>query len=89
MGMSMVAYGASKAAMNLITAKQAMVYGEEGFKVFAYSPGFVVSNLGPWNNEEQGAQPTSQAVAPIVKILNGERDDEHACFLSADGQYEW
>lgn len=39
-------YSASKAAMNLITAAQAKIYGEEGWKVFAYTPGFCVSNLG-------------------------------------------
>jgi hypothetical protein len=38
---------------------------------------------------ENGAQPTDEAVKPIVKILNGERDEEHACFLTATGQYPW
>lgn len=89
MGMSRVAYGASKAALNLLTAKQTVVYGEEGFKVFAYSPGFVVSNLGPYNKAAHGAQPTSVGAAPILRVLDGERDAEHGCFLSANGQYEW
>ena len=84
-----IAYCASKAAMNLLTAAQAVMYGEQGFKVFAFSPGFVVSNLGPHNNAESGAQPASEAVVPIVKIVNGERDGEHAGFLTATGQYPW
>ena len=75
--------------MNLFTAAQSVVYGEQGFRVFAFSPGFVASNLGPRNNVESGAQPTSEGAAPIVKILNGERDEEHAGFLTATGQYPW
>ena len=75
--------------MNLITAKQSVVYGEQGIKVFAYTPGFTVSNLGAHNTAENGAQPTSEGAAPVVKILNGERDEEHAGFLAADGQYPW
>jgi NAD(P)-dependent dehydrogenase (short-subunit alcohol dehydrogenase family) len=99
-------YCASKAALNLITATQATVYGTrsldseetdlsksgargKAFKVFAYTPGFTISNLGPHNNAESGASPTSEGAAPMIKILNGERDDEHACFLSKDGQYPW
>lgn len=89
LGMWGIAYCASKAAMNLFTAAQSVVYGEEGFKVFAFSPGFVQSGLGPHNNAESGAQPTSEGAAPMVKILNGERDEEHAKFLSAKGQYPW
>jgi NAD(P)-dependent dehydrogenase (short-subunit alcohol dehydrogenase family) len=88
-GMWGIAYCASKAAMNLLTAAQSVVYGEQGVKVFAFSPGFVQSNLGPHNNAENGAKPTSEGAEPIVKILNGERDEEHAHFLTATGQYPW
>jgi NAD(P)-dependent dehydrogenase (short-subunit alcohol dehydrogenase family) len=59
------------------------------WKVFAYTPGFVVSNLGPHNNAENGAGPTSGGAAPIVSIIHGERDGEHGRFLSRDGQYPW
>ena len=89
LGMWGVAYCASKAALNLLTAAQSVVYGEQGFKVFAVSPGFVASNLGPHNSIENGAQPANEAVGPIIKVLNGERDDEHAHFLTAAGQYPW
>lgn len=41
------------------------------------------------NTSENGAKPTSQGVAPMIRILQGERDDEHACFLNADGQFPW
>ncbi|QIX01387.1 hypothetical protein AMS68_006904 [Peltaster fructicola] len=89
MGMKGLAYGTSKAAANLITAKQAVIYGQYGFKVFAFSPGFVVSNASSNNRVENGAQPTEDAVRPMVDILLGQRDDEHGCFLGPVGQYEW
>jgi NAD(P)-dependent dehydrogenase (short-subunit alcohol dehydrogenase family) len=84
-----VPYRASKSALNMVTACQAVEYGGLGFKVFVYCPGFTVSNLGPHNNAENGAKPTSEGAAPIVKILNGERDAEHGRFLHETGQYPW
>jgi NAD(P)-dependent dehydrogenase (short-subunit alcohol dehydrogenase family) len=87
--MKSVPYRTSKAALNMITACQAVEYGEMGFKVFVYCPGFTVSNLGPYNKAENGAKPTSEGAAPMVKILNGERDEEHGKFLHATGQYPW
>lgn len=39
-------YRASKAALNMITACQAVEYGEGGIKVFLYCPGFAASGLG-------------------------------------------
>ncbi|KAB8336864.1 hypothetical protein FH972_021172 [Carpinus fangiana] len=82
-------YRASKAALNMVTTYQALEYGPQGFKVFSYCPGFTVSSLGPYNTLENGAQPTSDAVVPLVKVINGERDAEHAAFLKANGQYPW
>jgi NAD(P)-dependent dehydrogenase (short-subunit alcohol dehydrogenase family) len=91
MGMRGLPYGVSKAALNYITAVQSQVYGVHGIKVFAYTPGFVVSDLGPHNNVESGAQPTSAGAAPIVRIINGERDDELPIggFLRENGQHPW
>ena len=84
-----VQYRSSKSALNMVTACQVVDYGGLGFKVFAYCPGFTVSNLGPHNNAESGAKPTSEGAAPMVKILNGERDAEHGKFIHEDGQYPW
>lgn len=84
-----VQYRSSKSALNMVTVCQVVEYGGLGFKVFAYCPGFTVSNLGPRNNAENGAKPTSEGAAPIVKILNGERDAEHGRLLHGTGQYPW
>lgn len=89
MGFYGMPYCVSKAAMNYITAAQSVEYGKLGVKVFAYNPGFIVSNLGPQNNAESGAQPASVGAAPVVSIVNGERDDEHGEFLSVKGKYPW
>lgn len=82
-------YSASKAALNLISVTQAVVYGEMGIKVFAFSPGFVESNLGPHNTVANGAQTTEEGTRPMVGILKGERDEEHGGFLAKGGQYPW
>jgi len=82
-------YRASKTALNMITACQAVEYGEKGFKVFAFCPGFTVSELGPANKAENGAKPTSEGAAPMVNILKGERDAEHGRVLKDGGQWSW
>ena len=82
-------YRASKSALNMITACQAVEYGKVGMKVFAFNPGFTVSSLSPHNNEEFGAKPVAESAKAIVRIVNGDRDDEHAGFLDADGRLPW
>lgn len=82
-------YRASKAALNMVTAMQAVEFGPDGCKVFAYCPGFTVSNLSDFNSADKGAKPTSEGAAPIVAILNGDRDAEHGKFLHGTGQYSW
>jgi NAD(P)-dependent dehydrogenase (short-subunit alcohol dehydrogenase family) len=37
--LSMIQYRASKAALNMMTVDQAVMYGKEGVKVFSYCPG--------------------------------------------------
>lgn len=83
-------YRVSKAALNMIMACQVADYRELGFKIFLFCPGFTVSKLGANNKAEFGAKPTSEGAAPIVRILNGERDAEDGKFLrEADGEYPW
>lgn len=82
-------YRASKSALNMINACQAVEYGELGWKVFAFCPGFTASNLSDQNKIEKGAKPTSEGAAPMVDILNGKRDAEHGGYLHVDGQHPW
>lgn len=82
-------YHVSKAALNMVTAIQAVEYGPLGWKVFAFCPGFTASNISPLNTIEAGAKPTSEGASPIIDILAGKRDGEHGCFLSPGGQFSW
>ncbi|GAB1742874.1 hypothetical protein NU219Hw_g8579t1 [Hortaea werneckii] len=86
-------YRASKAAMNMVTACQVADYGGSGFKVFAYCPGYTVSNLSAMNSAENGAKPTSQGARPIVRMVNGECDEWHRRFAHENGdelgEYGW
>lgn len=84
-----VATGSMRKAVLTNVSSQSAEFSDDGFKVFAFCPGFTVSNLSHMNKGENGAKPTSEGAAPIIKILNGGRDDENACFLHAAGQYPW
>ncbi|KAL8847577.1 MAG: hypothetical protein Q9221_007397 [Calogaya cf. arnoldii] len=74
-------YRISKAAMNMVAACQWYDLGEEGFKIFIYGPGYTESNLSAANKVELGAKPTSEGVAPMVAILNGERDGDAGKYI--------
>lgn len=84
-----IQYRASKAALSMVTACQFVEYGPAGIKVFAYDPGFTQSNLGPWNTAENGAKPASEAVMPLIDVLEGRRDDETGKLLHNTGIYPW
>ncbi|KAI4100254.1 MAG: hypothetical protein LQ339_005561 [Xanthoria mediterranea] len=74
--MKATAYRVSKAAMNMVGACQCSEFGGEGFKIFIYGPGYTESNLSELNKVELGAKPTSEGTAPMVAMLNGERDED-------------
>ncbi|PSN74248.1 NAD(P)-binding protein [Corynespora cassiicola Philippines] len=84
-----IQYRASKAALNMVTACQAVDYGKLGWKVFSYCPGLTTSNMSDFNKPENGAKPTSDGARPIVDMLNGKRDAEHGAFLHEHGQHPW
>jgi NAD(P)-dependent dehydrogenase (short-subunit alcohol dehydrogenase family) len=82
-------YRVSKAALNMITACQVAEYGDQGVRVFAYDPGFTVSNLSENNKEEKGARKVEDSVRPLVDVLEGRRDGEMGKLLHNEGSYEW
>jgi len=84
-----VQYRASKTALSMVTACQWVEYEPLGIKVFAYDPGFTQSNLGPYNKAENGAKPASEAVMPLIDVLEGKRDHEAGKFLHNTGIYPW
>jgi NAD(P)-dependent dehydrogenase (short-subunit alcohol dehydrogenase family) len=87
-GMQGFQYRTSKAALNMVTAIQWVEFGPD-IKVFAYDPGFTVSNLGPHNKAEHGARSAEDSAKPLVDVLEGKRDDEAGLLIHKDGQYPW
>lgn len=86
-GQKVVPYRTSKAALNMISACQAVEYSPLEWKVFCYNPGFTASNLSEVNKEENGAQPTSKGAKPIADMVNWKRDEDHGGFCNSDGSY--
>ncbi|KAF2137365.1 uncharacterized protein K452DRAFT_257694 [Aplosporella prunicola CBS 121167] len=82
-------YRASKAALNMVTVCQAWAFADVGAKVFAFCPGFTVSEISPQNTAEAGARATQESVLPLVDVLEGKRDKEAGMFLHEGGTYPW
>lgn len=84
-----VQYRASKTALNMVTACQRVEYEPLGIKVFAFDPGFTQTNISPQNTAENGAKPASEAVMPLIDVLEGKRDKEDFKLLDDTGFYPW
>lgn len=87
-------YRMSKSALNMM-AMCFQWHFREWAKVFAYDPGFTVSNLtGPEDVEARkamGADSGERATAGILDILEGKRDRDMSLMLSNDENrvYKW
>jgi hypothetical protein len=66
---------------------------EEGLKVFAICPGFVVSNLRGTSDEARsgGGNAGDPATSGnlMLSILEGKRDADVGKFVQKDGTYPW
>jgi len=87
------AYHVSKAALNMIALREHHKFAEKGLKVFAMSPGFVVSNLRGTSEELRSgwgkAGPASVAGEMMLRILDGGRDEDVGKLIWKDGVYDW
>ncbi|KAF4633616.1 hypothetical protein G7Y89_g4504 [Cudoniella acicularis] len=87
------AYHVSKAALNMIALREHQAYVDKGLKVFAMSPGFVVSNLRGTTEELRTgwgqAGPASVAGETMLNILDGKRDADVGKHVYKDGVYDW
>ena len=87
------AYHVSKAALNMIALREHAAFAEKGLKVFAMSPGFVVSNLRGTSEElRSGWGKAGPATVPgefMLSILNGERDEDVGKLIRKDGVDDW
>lgn len=88
-------YRASKVAMNMLTTclyvEYGLRYGDggNGVKVFAYDPGFTVSNLSEANTLERGARSAEESVKSLMDVVEGKRDGEVGKFIHNTGEYPW
>ncbi|CRG92402.1 hypothetical protein PISL3812_09461 [Talaromyces islandicus] len=86
-------YRMSKATLNMVTLQSHIQLGAKGFKVFAFCPGLVVSNLRGKTEEARSgwgmAGDPKVSGQGILNIIEGNRDDVVGKFVHKDGLYEW
>lgn len=85
-------YRMSKAALNMLTAYQYFQLKSEGFKVWAFCPGYVASDIGGDKEEriKQGVDSTETSAKGLLEIVEGQRDEHVGCFIGRNGaKYEW
>lgn len=87
------AYHVSKAALNMLALREHHEFAEKGLRVFAMSPGFVVSNLRGTSEELRSgwgkAGLASVSGEIILMILEGERDEDAGKLVWEKGVYGW
>ena len=91
-GVKYPGYRMSKAALNMLTAYQYYQLKPEGFKVWTYCPGFVVTDLGNDREvrKENGIESSETSAKGLLQIVQGERDADVGGFIGRYGQkYEW
>jgi NAD(P)-dependent dehydrogenase (short-subunit alcohol dehydrogenase family) len=92
---AVVAYSASKSALNMVAVHEWKNWGSKGLKVFSFCPGLVVSNLRGTSEEAREARNFGGAGDPkvsgqaLLKIIQGERDSDNGKFVHKDGIYGW
>lgn len=86
-------YRMTKSALNMLTAYQYQQLKKEGFKVWSYCPGFVVTDLAKDREarEKMATCESSETSAQgILEIIEGKRDEEVGMFLQRYGKrYDW
>lgn len=84
-------YRISKAALNMMTACQSFDLKEHDVKVFAFNPGYTVTELfGPVElRREQGAWDPDVPGKGCARIVAGERDHEVGQMLEVNGTAPW
>lgn len=86
-------YRMTKSALNMLTAYQYQQLKDEGFKVWSYCPGFVITDIGGDREARKnipGCESSETSAQGILEILDGQRDAEVGQFLEKYGKrYDW
>lgn len=87
------AYRMSKAALNMLTAYQYARLRQDGFKIWAYCPGYVTTDLTNDREMREGneyCESSETSAQGILEIVRGERDGEAGKFITKKGrEYPW
>lgn len=90
-----LAYRMSKAALNMLVACDFVNYGPKGMKVWAFDPGYVVTNLsgtgekGRQERVKNGAGDPKVSAKALADVVAGKRDDDVGKFVYEKGVYPW
>ncbi|MCJ1457988.1 hypothetical protein MMC28_008357 [Mycoblastus sanguinarius] len=87
-------YRISKAALNMLVTCDAWQYEKDGIKVFAFCPGYVVTDLAGMRQAkiDQGAPTAEGSARGLLDIAEGKRDADAGKFLhirGGDGVHPW
>ena len=81
----LLGYGASKAALNLLTIQLAAELQETGIKVNAVNPGFTATDL----NHHRGTQTLAEGAAAALQYALIGNDGASGGFFSSDAPHAW
>ena len=86
-----IGYRCSKVALNMLMLDWNHKLKEDGVKVWAVGPGFLVTNLGgvPEMAKEMGAGHPSAGGAVLKSVVEGERDGDVGKLVNKDGLSRW
>lgn len=90
-----VAYRMSKSALNMLMVCHHVEFKERGIKVWAFNPGYVVTNLsgtgeaGIQERISNGAGDARVSARSLVEIVSGKRDGDVGKHIEAEGVIPW
>lgn len=88
-------YRMTKAALNMLMMCHHVELGPKGIKVWAFNPGYVVTNLsgtgekGVQERIKNGAGDPKASSEGIVACIDGRRDKDVGKFVRKDGFHPW
>jgi len=85
-GLSLPAYRASKAGLNMVMREFARLLKEDGVRVWGVSPGFLATGLGPGAEltRKMGALEPSVGAEVVRGVVEGERDADVGMVVRKD-----
>ncbi|KAM0127283.1 hypothetical protein ACHAP3_008851 [Botrytis cinerea] len=89
------AYRMSKASLNMLMMCHHVEFGQKGIKVWAFTPGYVVTDLsgtgeaGRQERIDNGAGDPRESAEGILACIDGRRDADVGKFVNKSGFHPW